>query len=475
MSEDAPVRAVESSDPAIVYLDHGASSWPKPPVVVDAVIEALTQVGGNPGRGGHRLALEATRRIFAVRQTCATLLGVPDSKNLIFTSGCTAACNMMLKGVLKPGDRVVVGSMEHNAVARPLEVLQAAGVEVVRVQGDSAGVIDPDAVEAAVRARPTRAVICQHASNVSGTIQPIAQIADVAHEAGALMLVDGAQAGGHLDLDLAALGADAYAVSGHKGMLGPQGVGLLYIEPELEVEEICQGGTGSHSESTQMPTERPDRYEAGTPNTPGILGIGAAAAFLAEEGRSQRQREATLIRELHEGILALGTLHRSRSAAGRRAGAGSERHPAWHDPGAPRDTARPRVRNRLQSGTALRAVGARDAWLPGHGRMSIRNRLRQHRTARRDASGSFGGAGGMSAREYRPFVVFGFRTTHEALAAEVALRDAGIEVVPIPTPPVLGELCGIALRVRPEHADAALAALEQGAIVPDARGEIEDI
>lgn len=287
----------------VAYLDHGATSWPKPQQVVDAVTHALVDLGGNPGRGAYAMALEASRAIFESRRACAQLLGIPDSRDLIFQPSCTVGCNLMLKGTLKPGDRVVVGSMEHNAVARPLEHLARSGVEVVVVQGDRTGLVDPDDVEREVRAAPTRAVVCQHASNLTGTIQLIGDLADVAHEHGALMLVDGAQGAGHVDVDIKVLGVDGYATSGHKGMLGPQGVGLLYFSPGLDVQTQVEGGTGGGgSESPDMPTERPDRYEPGTANTPGIVGLGAAAAFLIAEGARQHRRESELVRTLIEGI-----------------------------------------------------------------------------------------------------------------------------------------------------------------------------
>ena len=291
----------------VAYLDHGATSWPKPQPVIDAVVRALTELGGNPGRGAYAMALEASRAIFEARRECAWVLGVPDSRNLLFQSGCTAGCNLMLKGLLRPGDRVVTGSMEHNSVARPLAHLKRLGVEVVVVAADGAGLVDPEDVDRAVRAAPTRAVVCQHASNVTGTVQLIGDLADIAHEHGALMLVDGAQAAGHLEVDIGALGVDAYATSGHKGMLGPQGVGLLYLAPGFEPETQVEGGTGGGgSESSDMPRERPDRYEAGTANTPGIVGLGAAAAFQRGEGPAQRAREAALAQRLHEGVLEVG-------------------------------------------------------------------------------------------------------------------------------------------------------------------------
>jgi cysteine desulfurase family protein len=306
---DAGRQESGSEERRCVYLDHGATSWPKPPEVLDAMVAAMREAGANPGRGAYAMALSASRLVFDARRLCAELLGVPDSHDLFFLSGCTEGCNLMLKGLLKRGDRVVVSSMEHNAVTRPLHVLAAGGVKVVRVDAGPAGIVHAARVEDAVRAGATRAVICQHASNVTGAIQPIPDLADIAHENGALLLVDGAQGVGHLPVDLAALDADAYAASGHKGMLGPQGVGMLYLRAGLEATELLQGGTGGgSSEDEGQPTGRPERYEAGTPNTPGIAGLGAAARLLLDHGEEWRAEEQRLFRRLKEGLLEIGGL-----------------------------------------------------------------------------------------------------------------------------------------------------------------------
>lgn len=291
------------SEKRIVYFDHAATSWPKPPEVIDAVVRAMVEAGGNPGRGAHHLALAAARTIAGARTVVASVLGVADDRNVIFTPGCTAGLNLALKGSLRPGDRVVVSSVEHNAVVRPLAVLAAAGVEVSVVRADADGLVDPDQVDAAVRERPTRAVVCQHASNVTGAIQPVGDLADIAHEHGAVLIVDGAQGGGHLPVDLSSLGADAYSCAGHKGLLGPQGIGVLYLAPGFEPTELVQGGSGGSSRGDRPPTERPDRYEAGTGNTPGAAGLGAGAALLAARGPEIRAEERRLTRRLHEGLL----------------------------------------------------------------------------------------------------------------------------------------------------------------------------
>jgi cysteine desulfurase family protein len=289
-----------------VYLDHAATSWPKAPGVAEAMEHALSALGGNPGRGAYRMALETARAIHGVRREVASFLGVADAKNLLFQPGCTQGLNLALFGLIAPGDRVVACPAEHNAVARPLNVLSQRGVEVVLAEADDAGYADPESVEALVAMAPTRAVVCQHAGNVTGAIQPVADLADIAHEHGALMIVDGAQSGGHLAVDLATLSADVWACSGHKGLLGPQGVGLLYLAHGCEPDELVFGGTGQgESELPIGPKHRPDRYEAGTPNVPGIMGLGAAVGWLAENAEAQREHEAALMRRLIEGISEL--------------------------------------------------------------------------------------------------------------------------------------------------------------------------
>lgn len=301
-----PPNDTASTARRTVYFDHAATSWPKPPGVAEAVTHAITDLGGNPGRGAYAMALDAARAIHSARREVAGLLGVADPAHLIFQPGCTHALNLTLFGLIKPGDRVVAGPAEHNAVARPLNVLAQGGVDVVLAPTDDAGYVDVDAVEALVAEAPTRAVVCQHAGNVSGAIQPVGDLADIAHHHGALMLVDGAQAGGHLPVDLSTLGADAWACSGHKGLLGPQGVGVLYLAEGCEPTELVVGGTGQgESEHPIGPRVLPDRYEAGTPNVPGIAGLGAAAAWLRANGEEQRAHEAALLKRLLAGLSAI--------------------------------------------------------------------------------------------------------------------------------------------------------------------------
>jgi selenocysteine lyase/cysteine desulfurase len=291
----------------LVYLDNAATSWPKPPEVIDAVVSGMTLLGANPGRATHEMAMDSARAIHAARADVAALLGVPDPRDIAFVSGCTEGCNLVLKGWLAPGDRVVVSSVEHNSIVRPLTALAATGVEVVVVDADREGAIDPEAIAAAVAGRTTRAVVCQHAGNVSGAIQQIAELTRIAHDAGAAMIVDGAQGVGHVPTDVTALGVDAYVCSGHKALLGPEGVGIVYLAPGFSPSESSQGGTGdSRIDGDTHPTTRPQRYEAGTRNVPGILGLGASARLLARCGDETSDHEARLTRRLHEGLAAVG-------------------------------------------------------------------------------------------------------------------------------------------------------------------------
>jgi selenocysteine lyase/cysteine desulfurase len=289
-----------------LYFDHAATTWPRPEGVIRAATTAFTEYGGSPGRGAYELAIRSGRALAEARATLAAFLGVDGPDDLAFVPSCTHACNLMLKGLLGPGDRVVVGSTEHNAVTRPLGTIAAAGVIVDIVVADSTGFVDPDDVERAVREAPTRAVVCQHASNLSGTIQAIGDLADIAHENGAVLLVDGAQATGHVPIDLSRLGADAYAMAGHKGLLGIPGTGLLYVAPGLDLEPLVEGGTGIHAaEHDRMPPDRPERYEAGSANVPGAIALAEGVRVVGELGHEHHTRLAAMTCRLHEGLLEL--------------------------------------------------------------------------------------------------------------------------------------------------------------------------
>jgi cysteine desulfurase family protein len=285
-----------------IYLDHGATSFPKAPGVADAVRRFLDEEAGNPGRGGHRLTVAASRALERSRQCVADLLGSNPERTLL-GPGATFWINTVLQAWLAPGDRVVLSALEHNAVMRPLRRLERRlGLEVVVADGaSSTGVPTAAEVAGLVAAEPTRLVVLCHASNVSGAVLPVAEIA--AAVAPVPVLVDGAQTAGNLSIDFSGLGAAAYACSGHKGLLGPPGVGVLLLSDRVELEPLVCGGTGSRSESEEMPEWLPDRLEAGTPNGPGIVGLGRACAWLAERTvEAVQAHEARLTRRAAEGL-----------------------------------------------------------------------------------------------------------------------------------------------------------------------------
>jgi len=276
------------------YLDHAATAMPKAPGVVEAVAECLRSGAGNPGRGGHRLAVAASRIVEDARERAAHLLG-GDPERTVFGAGATALLNTVLRSRLRPGDRVVVSALEHNAIMRPLRALeQRIGIRVRVLRGaDPTGVPSGSEAAAAVAEEPTRLVVVTQVSNVSGAVLPVAQIA--ASVAPVPLLVDGAQSAGSLPVDVSAVGAAAWVCSAHKGLLAPQGLGLLLLSPGFEVEPLILGGTGSRSDSEGMPDALPDRLEAGTPNIPAIAGLAAACQWLEAEGIAALHRRTTAL------------------------------------------------------------------------------------------------------------------------------------------------------------------------------------
>jgi cysteine desulfurase / selenocysteine lyase len=288
----------------LIYLDHAATSHPKPPEVIDAVTRFLTEIGGNPGRSGHRLSLEAARTLHGTRVALAELFGVADTRRVLLGAGATWGLNVALQGLLRPGDHVVTTAMEHHAVARPLRWLSERREVTVRVaRADGQGRVDPDEIARAIDER-TRLVVVNHASNVCGTIQDLAAIRAVTGEVP--LLVDAAQTAGLVPIDLARDRFDLLAFSGHKGLLGPMGTGGLALGSRLDPEPLLFGGTGSRSESDAQPDFYPDRHEAGSPNASGLAGLGAGARWVLARGVAWiRAHQRPLMRRLLEGIDAL--------------------------------------------------------------------------------------------------------------------------------------------------------------------------
>lgn len=292
----------------VIYLDNAATSFPKPESVYAAVNHALRDCGGNPGRSGHRLSLAAGRIIDEARLLAAGFFGVTKPERLVFTANTTDALNMAIRGVLKPGDHVVTSMMEHNSVARPLEAMKSLGVTVTKVPTSPVTGVAVDDVKAAIQ-KDTKLVVMSHVSNVTGTINPIEEIGAFCRSNGLLFLVDAAQSAGVIAIDTEAMNIDLLAFPGHKGLLGPQGTGGLYIRPGIELLPLRYGGTGSYSERLDQPLLSPDRYESGTLNMPGLAGLAAGIGYIMREGvDAVGKREATLANRLIDGITAINGL-----------------------------------------------------------------------------------------------------------------------------------------------------------------------
>ncbi|MBQ1218054.1 MAG: aminotransferase class V-fold PLP-dependent enzyme [Clostridia bacterium] len=276
----------------MIYLDNAASSHPKPPEVIRAVERQLRRNGANPGRSGHRLSAEGARVIYDARRILADGFGT-DSELVIFTSNTTDAINRALKGVLNAGDHVVISDLEHNSVLRPLKAMEPLGVTFSVAQTKSNDEEALHSFQEAIRPN-TRLIFCTHASNVTGRILPIRQIADLCRERGILFGVDGAQTAGLEDIDLKRDGIDLLCIPGHKSLLGPQGTGALLLGSPLELTTMTQGGTGTESLSEYQPSLLPDAHESGTMNTPGIAGLAAGTRFAMEHRDAIRSHEAEL-------------------------------------------------------------------------------------------------------------------------------------------------------------------------------------
>ncbi|MCL6634555.1 MAG: aminotransferase class V-fold PLP-dependent enzyme [Peptococcaceae bacterium] len=285
----------------MIYFDSAATSWPKPAGVWEAMERCIKFAGANPGRSGHRMAVEAGRVVDEARELMASLFNIRNPDRIVFTLNATEALNLAIKGLLKPGDHVITSSMEHNSVTRPLHTLQEKGVEVTRVACAQDGTIQIKDIEAAIKEN-TRAVVITHASNVSGTLMPVAEIGQLAKKRGLRLVVDAAQTAGVFDIDVSFMGIHLLAFPGHKGLFGPTGTGGLYIAGGVDLTPLKEGGTGSRSELPGQPDTLPERYESGTVNSVGIAGLAAGLKFIKKEGLDRiRSHEMNLTRRFLEG------------------------------------------------------------------------------------------------------------------------------------------------------------------------------
>ena len=302
-----------------IYFDNAATSHPKPYCVVQAVKRALTEANANPGRSGHRAAIEAGRIVLDCRERLATLLGAGDAMRVVHCFNCTDALNLAIKGSLHVGDHVVATCLEHNSVLRVLYALAQRGrITLTLVSPGPDGFMDPEDVRGALTPA-TALIVCTHASNVTGAIQPVAAIGQVAKAAGVRYLIDGAQALGGMPVDVKALGCDLYAFPGHKSLLGPQGTGGLYIAPGIRLNPLREGGTGTDSHSLLQPETLPERYESGTVNLPGIAGLAAGCEYVASRLSQIMMQERELTQALYEELNAMEgvTLYSPAQEAGR--------------------------------------------------------------------------------------------------------------------------------------------------------------
>ena len=278
----------------MIYFDNGATTFPKPQSVVRAVGSAMQNYGANPGRSGHKMSLKASEIIFNCRENAAALFGVESPDRIIFTDNCTTALNTVIKGLLKSGDHAVISSLEHNAVARPLEHLKQRGVSFSAAQ-----VFEGDD-------EATKLVVCTAASNVFGIRPPVERIAALCRIYNILFCVDAAQSAGVVPVNMSGSGIDFLCAPGHKGLYGPMGTGILAINSDILPESLTQGGTGSMSSSLEQPETLPDKYESGTPNLPGIAGLNAGLKFVMERGEANiLSAETAKAQRLYDGLASM--------------------------------------------------------------------------------------------------------------------------------------------------------------------------
>ena len=300
-----------------IYLDNASTTFPKPREVADAVYQYMTGVGSNIGRGGYTSAYAAEEAVFAARQLLCDFFGGEDAKNVVFTKNVTEALNVIIRGLLEKGEHVLVSAMEHNAVMRPLQLIgrelepgeqaPADAISFSRIPCDKEGNLQLDALPKLVQQR-TKAVLMTHASNVCGTLLPLARVGEFCQDKGLLLLVDSAQSAGIFPINMQQLHIDALAFTGHKGLLGPQGIGGFVLREHLvkRLAPFIVGGTGSLSHTESTPRFMPDKFEAGTLNLPGIMGLAAGVRWLNQRGlASLRAHELALTEQLLTGLLDL--------------------------------------------------------------------------------------------------------------------------------------------------------------------------
>lgn len=290
-----------------IYLDNGSTTFPKPPVVADAVYHYMTQIGSNINRGCYNNAYSVEEIVYETRQMLCDLFHGPSCKNVVFTKNITESLNVLIKGFLQANDHVLVSSMEHNAIMRPLTQLEKQGVSFTRIPCDIEGNLCIDSLENYILPN-TKAVIMTHASNVCGTLLPLEQVGAFCKKHGLKFFVDCAQTAGVFPVHMDTMHIDALAFTGHKGLLGPQGIGGFLLQEDMisMIDPLLSGGTGSISHTEEIPPFMPDRFEPGTMNLPGIVGLHASLQWIRETGLDKiRDHELSLTAYFLEGIQKL--------------------------------------------------------------------------------------------------------------------------------------------------------------------------
>ena len=303
-----------------IYLDNASTTFPKPKAVPEAMYHYMTRSGSNINRGCYDRAYAVEELVYETRQMLCSLFGGEDCRNVAFTKNVTESLNVILKGLLKPGDHVLVSSMEHNAVMRPLVQLEKQGISFSRIPCRRDGSLILEKMAPLVK-KETRAVVMTHASNVCGTMMPYEQVGAFCRERGLLFIADTAQTAGVWPLDMEHMKIDALAFTGHKGLLGPQGIGGFLLGEKLlpQMESLIAGGTGSISHTEVMPDFMPDRFEAGTMNLPGIVGLHAGLGWIRETGMEQiRSHELALTRQFLEGLKSMDPYEKRLRVVGKK-------------------------------------------------------------------------------------------------------------------------------------------------------------
>ena len=291
----------------LIYLDNAATTFPKPPEVLERMLRNYQRFGVSPGRGSYDLAVQASEMVEAARANLARFFGAPDPNRIIFAANATDALNLVFHGLLDPGDHVVSTRLEHNSVLRPLHHLRECGrITYDLAPFDGAGFVDPQEIERRLQ-HNTRLVVVSHASNVLGTVQPVAEIGRICAARGIPLIVDASQSAGKIPIDLMSWRASAVAFTGHKSLYGPTGIGGLAIHPDLEIRPSRYGGTGVDSQNLIHTPGFPHRLEAGTLNLMGIMGLAGGVDYILKEGMAAlHSREMALLARLRDGLSELG-------------------------------------------------------------------------------------------------------------------------------------------------------------------------